>query len=151
MQGEAGEKKMAEYSHAGEFELSADALWATVRNFGDVSWLPSNKRTTYSTEGEGIGMIRTIDTPPIPTVREQLDAIDDDACKISYHIIEGVPMPITGYSASMQVEDIGNGRSRLIWGSQWEPDGVTEDEARAVVANMYNSVMGVMKVKLEKG
>jgi hypothetical protein len=32
---------MAEWSTEGEFELSADALWAAVRNFGDVSWLPA--------------------------------------------------------------------------------------------------------------
>ncbi len=50
----------------------------------------------------------------------------------------------------MQVVDAGEGRSRLIWSSTWEPDGVTEEEAAGIVANMYNSVMGVMKSNLEK-
>jgi len=139
---------MGEYSTEGEFELSADALWAVVRDFGDVGWLPGNP--TYSSEGEGPGMIRTIDTPPIPTVREQLESIDDDARAISYRIIEGIPMPVTNYRASMQVIDAGEGRSRLIWSSTWEPDGVTQEEAGKVVANMYNSVMGIMKKNLEK-
>lgn len=140
---------MGEYRTQGEFEISADALWAAVRDFGEVGWLPGNP--TYSSEGEGPGMIRTIDSPPIPTVREQLDAIDDDTRTIFYRIIEGIPMPIVGYSATMQVVDAGGGRSRLIWSSKWEPDGVTEEEAGNVVANMYKSIMGVMKTNLEKG
>ena len=140
---------MAEYSTQGEFELSADALWAVVSDFGDTSWLPG--KTTYSSEGEGPGMIRTIDTPPIPTVREQLDSIDDDTRTIFYRIIEGIPMPIVDYRASMQVVDAGGGRSNLIWSSKWEPDGVSEDDARKVVANMYENVMAAMKVALEKG
>ncbi|MAE95196.1 MAG: hypothetical protein CL910_11100 [Deltaproteobacteria bacterium] len=140
---------MAEYSTEREFEMSAEALWAVVRDFGEVDWLPGNP--TYSSEGTGPGMIRTIDMPPIPTVREQLEAIDEDERRVSYRILEGLPMPLTGYRAAMQVVDAGGGRSRLVWSSQWEPDGVTEEEARAVVANMYDSVMGVMKANLEKG
>jgi hypothetical protein len=127
--------------------MSADALWAAVKNFGDVGWLPG--RTTYSCEGEGVGMIRTIDAPPIPTVREQLEAIDEEKRAIHYRIIQGIPMPVKKYRACMRVSDLGGGRSSLEWSSEWEPDGVTEEEARAVMANMYNSVMGVMKKKLE--
>jgi hypothetical protein len=141
---------MAKYSTEGEFEMSADALWRVVRDFGEVGWLPGRK-TTYTSEGEGVGMIRTIESPPIPTVRERLDAIDEEKRTIFYQVIQGVPMPITDYSASMRVIDAGDGRSRLEWSSSWEPDGVSEDEARAVMSNMYNSVLAVMKAKLEKG
>jgi hypothetical protein len=140
---------MAKYSTEREFEMSADALWGVVKNFGEVGWIPGNP--TYSSEGEGVGMTRTIDTPPIPTVREQLDSIDEEGRAIFYHVIQGVPMPVTDYHASMRVIDAGNGRSRLEWSSSWEPDGITEDEARAIVANMYNSVLAVMKANLEKG
>jgi hypothetical protein len=132
----------------GTFRLSADVLWAAVRDFGDVSWLPG--RPTVSLEGDGPGMIRTIDTPPIPTVREQLDTIDDESRSIVYRVIEGIPMPVNDYRASMQVVDAGEGRSRLIWSSTWEPDGITQEEAAKVVANMYTSVIGIMKTNLEK-
>ncbi len=139
---------MAEYSTEAEFELSADALWAAVRDFGDVSWLPGKPK--FSSEGEGPGMIRTLHISPIPTVREQLDGIDDEGRAISYRIIEGIPMPVKDYRASMQVVDVGEGRSRLIWSSTWEPDGVTQEKAAKVVANMYDNVLKSMKSKLEK-
>lgn len=138
---------MAEYSIEGEFEMPADALWAVVRDFGYVGWI--TRKTKFSSQGEGVGMIRTIDAPPIPTVREQLDAIDEDQRTIVYRVIQGNPMPVTDYAASMQVLDAGEGRSRLKWSSQWQPDGVSEEEALAVIANMYQSVMARMKKKLE--
>ncbi len=140
---------MAEYRAERDFQLSAARLWAAIRNFGDASWLPG--RPKFSSEGEGPGMVRTLNMSPIPTVREQLDAIDDESRTIFYRIIEGIPMPVKDYSASMQVVDAGEECSRLIWSSTWEPDGVTQEEATKVVANMYGNVLSAMKAKLEKG
>ena len=138
---------MSEYQTEGDFDLSADTLWAAIRDFGDVSWLPGNP--IFSSEGEGPGMIRTIDAQPIPTVREQLDAIDDAERMIHYRVIQGLPMPVSGYSASMQVVDAGAGHSRLRWSCRFEPDDVSEEEAQSRVAGMYRSVLRVMKENLE--
>jgi hypothetical protein len=139
---------MSEYQTEGDFDLSADALWAAIRDFGELSWLPG--KPTVSTEGEGPGMIRTIDAAPIPTVREQLDAIDDAERTIHYRIIQGLPMPVSDYSATMQVIDTGGNRSRLRWSCRFEPDGVSEEEAQSRVARMYRTVLRSMKKKLEK-
>jgi len=139
---------MSEYQTDGDFDLSADVLWARIRDFGEVSWLPGNP--TFHSEGEGPGMIRTIDASPIPTVREQLDSIDDDERTIHYRVIEGLPMPVRDYSASMQVIDLGDGSSRLRWRGRFEPDAVSEEEAQSAVAGMYLSILGVMKQNLEK-
>jgi hypothetical protein len=139
---------MSEYRTEGDFEISADALWAVVRDFGEVSWLPGDP--DFESEGEGVGMIRTIRTPPLPTVREQLDAIDEDGRAIHYRVIEGNPMPVRDYKATMKVVDLGDGHSRLEWSSTWEPEGVSEEQARTVVEGMYTGVLGVMKTNLEK-
>jgi len=138
---------MSEYRIDGDFEISADTLWAVIRDFGNVAWLPGDP--DFESEGEGVGMIRTIRTPPLPTVREQLDAIDEEGRAIHYRLIEGNPMPVCDYSASMKVVDLGDGRSRLEWSGTWEPDGVSEEQARKAVAGMYAGVLGVMKKNLE--
>ena len=139
---------MSEYQTEMEFELSADRLWGVVRDFGNVSWLPGDP--DYESEGEGPGMIRTIRTPPLPTVRERLDAIDDEGRAIHYRVIEGNPMPVSGYNATMRVIDAGEGRSRLDWSSRWEADGVTEEEAHSFVHSMYAGVLATMKKNLEE-
>ncbi|MBW2384994.1 MAG: SRPBCC family protein [Deltaproteobacteria bacterium] len=140
---------MAEFQKSAEFEISADDLWRRLRNFGDVSWLPGGPEPLF--EGEGVGMIRSIVIPPLPTAREQLDAVDEESRTIRYHILDGNPMPVRDYSASMQVEELGEGRSRLIWRSQWEPEGVSEDQARAAVDQLYTGVLAGAKGNLERG
>jgi hypothetical protein len=139
---------MSEYRTEGDFEIPADALWAVVSDFGEVSWLPGDP--DFESEGEGVGTIRTIRTPPLPTVREQLDAIDEPGRAIHYRVIEGMPMPVSDYKATMRVVDLGEGRSRLEWSSTWEPDGVTEAQALESIAGMYTGVLGAMKATLEK-
>jgi mxaD protein len=140
---------MAEFEKSAEFEVSAESLWGRLRNFGDVSWLPGAPEPVF--EGEGPGMIRSVVIPPLPTAREQLDVIDDEARIVRYHIVDGNPMPVRDYEASMQIEDLGDGRSRLIWRSQWEPDGVSEEEARAAVNQLYSGVLAGAKANLERG
>ena len=139
---------MSEFRMDKDFEISADALWGAVRDFGNVDWLPGDP--DFESEGDGVGMIRTIRTPPLPTVREKLKAIDETARAIHYTVIEGIPMPVSDYHATMKVVDLGGGRSRLEWSSTWEPDGVSEADAVKVVEAMYTGVLAVMKTNLEK-
>lgn len=139
---------MSEYRVETDLDLSADALWAKIRDFGDVSWLPG--RPTCTCEGEGPGMIRTIAAPPLPTVREQLDAIIEAERTVHYRIVQGRALPVSDYAASMQVIEIGVGRSRLRWNSRFEPDGVSEEEAQSKVAELYRIVLRSMKRKLER-
>ncbi len=139
---------MGEYRTEADFEMSADALWSVIRDFGEVGWLPGDP--DVEVEGLGEGMIRTIDLPPQPTVREQLDAIDEAGRAIHYRVIEGNPMPVRDYKATMKVADRGGGRSRLSWSSTWQPEGVSEEQARRAVGRLYTAVLGAMRTKLEK-
>jgi hypothetical protein len=139
---------MSEFRIEGDIEISADALWGVISDFGEVSWLPGDP--DFQSEGEGVGMIRTIRTPPLPTVRERLEAIDDARRAIHYTVIDGNPMPVRDYHATMKVVDLGGGRSRLEWSSTWEPDGVSEEQARAAVQGLYTGVLAAVKVNLEQ-
>ncbi len=130
---------MSSYETQADLEMSADTLWSVIEDFGDVSWLPGEPEPVF--EGEGIGMIRSVVIPPLPTAREQLDRVDQEARQIHYHVIDGNPMPVRDYSASMQVVELEGGRSRLVWRSTWEPDGVSEEDARKAVARLYAGVL----------
>jgi len=140
---------MGEFRLEGDFEISVDALWGAIRDFGDVSWLPGDP--DFESEGEGVGMIRTIRTGPLPTVRERLNEIDEAGRAIHYSVLEGNPMPVRDYRGSMQALDLGQGRSRLVWSSTWEPEGVSEADAVKVVSAIYSGVLPAMKRNLEQG
>ena len=140
---------MSEFQIEGDIEISVDALWGAIRDFGNVSWLPGDP--DFESEGEGVGMIRTIRTGPLPTVREQLHEIDEKNRLIRYAVIEGNPMPVRDYVGTMQAIDLGGERSRLVWSSTWEPDGISEEDATKAVHGLYAGVLAVMKANLEKG
>jgi len=139
---------MSEFQIEGDIEISVDALWGAIRDFGNVSWLPGDP--DFESEGEGVGMIRTIRTGPLPTVREQLHEIDEENRLIRYAVIEGNPMPVRDYVGTMQAIDLGGERSRLVWSSTWEPDGISEEDATKAVHGLYAGVLAVMKANLEQ-
>jgi hypothetical protein len=139
---------MSEFQIEGDIEISVDALWGAIRDFGNVSWLPGDP--DFESEGEGVGMIRTIRTGPLPTVREQLHEIDEKNRLIRYAVIEGNPMPVRDYVGTMQAIDLGGERSRLVWSSTWEPDGISEEDATKAVHGLYAGVLAVMKANLEQ-
>jgi hypothetical protein len=139
---------MSGFRIEGDFEISGDALWGVIRDFGNVSWLPG--KPEFESEGEGVGMIRTIRTGPLPTVREQLREIDEENRSIQYAVIEGNPMPVRDYVGTMKAIDLGGNRSRLEWSSTWEPDGISEEAATRAVRELYTGVLAAVKVNLEK-
>jgi len=132
----------------GEFEVSTESLWDVVSDFGNVFWLPGEP--DFESEGEGPGMIRTIRVRKTTPVREQLRECDAENRAIHYTIIEGNPLPVRNYLATMKVVASKGGGSRLEWSSTWEPDGVSEEQARAAVQAVYTGVLGVMKANLEQ-
>jgi hypothetical protein len=59
-------------------------------------------------------------------------------------------MPVRDYRATMRVIDLGESRSRLEWSSTWEPEGVSEQDARKSVKGIYAVVLATMQTKLEQ-
>jgi len=132
----------------GKFEVSAEALWDVVSDFGNVFWLPGDP--DFESEGEGPGMIRTIRVGKATPVREQLKECDAEERAIHYTIVEGSPLPVRDYLATMKVVALKEGGSRLEWSSTWDPEGVSEEQAQATIKGVYEVVLHAMKAKVEK-
>ena len=132
----------------GEFEVSTESLWDVVSDFGNVFWLPGEP--DFESEGEGPGMIRTIRVGETTRVREQLKECDAEERAIHYTIVEGSPLPVRDYLATMKVVALKEGGSRLEWSSTWDPEGVSEEQAQATIRGVYEVVLHAMKTKVEK-
>jgi Polyketide cyclase / dehydrase and lipid transport len=122
---------MAEVREAGELGASVDEVWKLV---GDFIGFVEAMGASVEAGGEGIGMTRTISMGPTSVV-ERLEERDDAAKKIVYSIVEG-PLPVSGYVSTMQLSPVGDGRTKLVWSSTFEPVG---DEAAAtqIVRGIY--------------
>ena len=130
-----------------EIAVAADRLWRLVVDFGNVGWIPGGEGVR--TEGKGPGMVRILGFGGAE-VRERLDSVDEPRRTIVYTIPQGLPMPIKDYRATMTVRDVGPQKSELDWSCTFEPDGVTEEEAKAQVENLYHMMIGWIRDHLGK-
>jgi hypothetical protein len=105
----------------------AAQVWALLSDFGGIQ--VGGPVTSVATEGEGVGMTRTIGMGG-GRVIERLDRHDDDAMVFAYSIQnDDCPLPVSSYSATVQVTDKGDGTCNVDWTGTFEPQG---DEAAAV-------------------
>jgi hypothetical protein len=128
-----------------EIAASADRLWALVADFGNVAWIPGAEGVRV--EGQGPGMVRILGGPGAE-IRERLEAVDEAARRIVYTIPSGIPLPVTGYRASMTVRARGPERSELEWACEFEPAGVSESEAVAQIQGLYAMMIGWIRDRL---
>jgi hypothetical protein len=120
-----------------------EKVWALVGDFGDVSWMPGG--TTAELEGEGPGMARIIGG----AIREQLESIDPAKRTLVYTIPEGIPFPVTGYRSTMTVAGDGDD-CELTWSCSFEPDGVPEEQAVAIIEGMYGQMIGWVRERVDQ-
>jgi hypothetical protein len=119
----------------GEIAAAPDAVWELVGDFGGfVKALGA----PVELEGEGIGSRRTIKFGSRPAVVERLDALDHGAKSITYSILEAGPLPVRGYQATMRLAPSGESATTVTWWSDFEPEGVSEEDAIKAVEGVYD-------------
>lgn len=132
---------MAEVREECQFDAGIDDVWKVV---GDFAGLLQALGVPAELEGEGIGQTRTISIGGTPTV-ERLEERDEDARRIVYSIVTG-QFPFTDYRSTMQLGDLGDGRTRLTWSCTFEPaPGTKEEEAAGMIRNIYQGGMAGLK------
>jgi hypothetical protein len=109
---------------------AAAEVWAALSDFGGIK--VGGPITSFETEGEGVGMIRTIGMGGGQVV-ERLDRHDADAMVFAYSIInDDSPLPVSGYSASVQITDKGDGSANVDWTGTFEPRGSEADAVKTI-------------------
>ena len=134
---------MAETTVKAEIAVPAEKLWALVRDFGNVPWIPGGDEARV--EGEGVGMIRILAGG---AVREQLESLDEANLRIGYTILEGLPVPATDYHATMTVTSTGADGCELDWTCRYEPSGTTAEDCDTQFRGLYGLMIGWIKEQL---
>jgi carbon monoxide dehydrogenase subunit G len=125
---------MAEVKVEQEIAASADQVWKLMRDFGGLkAWNPGIDSVEVT--GEGVGAVRTIKMGGI-TIKERLEHLDDAGRTFRYSIIEG-PVPARDYLATVQVEEAGPARTRIVWGSRFEPQGASVADLTGLFEGIY--------------
>jgi carbon monoxide dehydrogenase subunit G len=124
-------------------EASADQVWDLFRDFGGIQRFTTGFEKV-EVSGSGIGAVRTITLPGGAALLERLEAFDDRGRKLQYAIVGG-PIPVSNYLATIEVRDEGKA-CRIDWSSHFEPKGISDDQARAMIEGVYKGgIAGVKK------
>jgi hypothetical protein len=118
-----------------DIQASAAKVWAALSDFGGIK--VGGPVTSFETEGEGVGMVRTIGLGGGRVV-ERLDRHDADERVFAYSIInDDCPLPVQDYSATVRITATGADSCNVNWTGVFEPKGAPEADAAKVVEGIY--------------
>jgi carbon monoxide dehydrogenase subunit G len=121
-------------------EAPAAEVWDAVRDFGA---LHERLVPGFVVAAELHGDVRTITFFNGSVARERLVGIDDDARRLAYSVADG-GLGSTHHNASVQVFDVGDGRSRFVWVTD-----VLPHELESAIGALMDQALVVIEKTLE--
>lgn len=128
---------------SGTINGSAQKVWDVVSNFSELDQFVEAV-ADCTTEGSGLGAVRTLTLADGGKVMEKLESLDLEQHLLTYSIVES-PMPIQNYTGTMQVDELEGGRSKFSWSSTFEAADGTEDDMKEALEGLYS--LGVEGLK----
>ena len=94
--------------------------------------------TKCDIESHGDTTLRRLHLIGGATILEKLEKLEDDGQSYSYTIVES-PLPVANYSATITVRESEGGGSVIEWSSEFEAEGVPENEATKAIEGIYQA------------
>jgi uncharacterized protein YndB with AHSA1/START domain len=118
----------------------ADKVWSMIGPFCAIKdWHPAIGQCTES------GGVRTLVTKDgKATFVEKQTASDDKTMMYSY-AIEKSPLPITGYTSTIQVTPDGKDKAKVEWSSTYTPDAGKAEAAKSALDGIYQGGLDNIK------
>jgi hypothetical protein len=114
---------------------SATAVWEILGNFAGI--VVGGPITSIDVEGEGVGSVRTIGMGGAKII-ERLEAFDADKMSLRYAIInDDCPLPVSDYSATVDVTAVDDNTCTVEWVGTFEAKGASEEQASEIVRGIY--------------
>lgn len=134
---------MQEVKVSGTIEADAERVWELAGDFGRLDTFVEAIAECNS-DGKESGAMRTLILEDGSKVREKLESINHDNHTLNYSIVES-EMPIQNYVGTMQVEDLGDDRSKFTWSSEFRSASGHEEEMKQALEGLYS--LGVEGLK----
>ncbi len=156
-----------------DIEINAPAakVWAIIKNYDDMSWLPGVK-SVAAKGGNTVGATRVITLKDGGTISEEMKNYDDKDMSYAYKIThmssvktithsgqnENVPvLPVDNYAASINVEPKGD-KSLVKWKAGFyraymnnnPPEEMNEEAANNAVGAVFKAGLENIKALAEK-
>ena len=127
---------MASVSNTGIISANSNKVWGIISAFSGLeNYLPPIASST--TEGNGVGMTRTLTTQDGGEFTERLEAIDQDSRTLRYSIISDHPFPFSDYVSTIKVIGNDENHCEVEWSAEFIPQGVEAGEVQELLSGLY--------------
>lgn len=123
---------------------NADEVWAFAGGWTSLDNLAPSAIASILSNGNMVGSFRKVNLKGGGIVEETM--IDKSETSYSY-VMTKSPLPLSNYTSTISVKDIGNGKSEFVWKSNFMADGVADAEAIKIITGLYEGAVEVLKTK----
>lgn len=95
------------------------------------------------------GAIRTVRLIGGGSVRERLEAVDENGLGYRYRVLNLENFPLADYLGSVSVEPLGETGSKIVFACEFVASGITADEWRALYAGMQQEFIAFVRQRLK--
>jgi len=114
---------------------AASDVWAFIGNWDDIIKLVDSAERV-DTIGDEVGAMRTVTLSDGAVIKERLEKLDE----MSYSfVLTDSNFPVSEYTATLSVTDLGEDRAEFHWAGTFRPNGVCPQEAESLFLGLYVS------------
>ena len=139
---------MTQVSSTIMIHASADAIWRLISDFGAAGQHLAMV-VTCTVKGEGVGARRTLTYGDGSTIVERMQTLDEAARQLSYVLLTDTPFG--DCRTSMVARDLDPNQAELRWSVTFQPDGMPETEAVALLEGALAANCLALKRFMEAG
>lgn len=126
---------MSKVTMSNKYPVSAEKLWEMIGGFNALpQWHPAVEKS----ELEEGGSVRRLSLVGGGEIVERLEKMNDAEYAYTYSIVDS-PLPVTNYSATLRLENDGEGGCKVTWSGDFVPQGVPEHDATKVIEGIYRA------------
>ena len=130
-----------------ELNQPAETVWKKVADFGDLgAWHPAVAKTEIvAGKNNHAGAQRVLTLKDGGKINETLTAYNAKGKSYTYKITDGV-LPVNGYVSTVSVHSNGDGKSVVVWESQFQPKAPADDKAASdTIKGVYDGGLNQLK------
>ena len=133
-------------------EFPTEDVWKLIAGFDTLPDYHASITTSELLEGGAVRKIGLTEDAGGGYVVERLAYFNDDSREFSYRIIDLIDcdFPLRNYQAFVRLEDLGSGKCRLHWGSDFTVEGVSDEDGDALAKAIYQGCFDGVRKVLEK-
>ena len=122
----------------------ANEVWGFAGGWTSLDNLVPEGIASILSDGNEVGSFRKVNLKGGGIVEETM--INKGETRYTY-IITKSPLPVSNYRSTLEVKELGNGKSEFTWRSDFFADGVSNAEAANIIAGLYEGALDVLHNK----